>query len=136
MIAHRLVRLLAVLALAGGLFAVPTIAAAAPAAEALKEDAVCTRCHDDKENRPVLSIYQTRHGVRADNRTPTCTSCHGPSEKHVKGDINQEVRPSTDVKFLQHGIYPASEPQVQSEACLTCHKSGARAHSKRISSSS
>jgi len=96
--------------------------------EALKGDAVCTRCHDDKENKPVLSIYQTRHGVKADARTPTCQSCHGPSEKHVKGQDSEEGRAATDIQFGHGGVYPPSDPQVQAGACLTCHKSGARAH--------
>ena len=33
-------------------------------------DKVCTRCHDENDNKAVLSIYQTRHGVKADARTP------------------------------------------------------------------
>ncbi|MEX8497584.1 MAG: hypothetical protein AB3X41_05410, partial [Leptothrix ochracea] len=42
-------------------------------------DAVCTKCHDESEAKPLLSIYQTKHGVRADARTPSCQSCHGRS---------------------------------------------------------
>src|SRR5256714_2242329 len=45
----------------------------------LKGDAVCTHCHDETEAKPVLSIYKTPHGVKADERTPGCQSCHGPS---------------------------------------------------------
>ena len=58
----------------------------AVAQAALKKDAVCTRCHDESETAPVLSIYQTRHGVRGDSRTPTCQSCHGqaPHKKEAK----------------------------------------------------
>jgi DmsE family decaheme c-type cytochrome len=100
----------------------------ASTAEALKEDAVCTRCHDYTEARPVLSIYQTRHGVRADTRTPTCQSCHGASERHLKGDPTLSSRPATDVQFGKHGVYPPSEPELQAATCLQCHKSGARAH--------
>ena len=29
------------------------------AQEALKKDAVCTKCHDESETAPVLSLYQT-----------------------------------------------------------------------------
>ena len=39
---------------------------------ALAKDAVCTGCHDKSWPQPVLSIYQTPHGNRADSRTPTC----------------------------------------------------------------
>jgi DmsE family decaheme c-type cytochrome len=94
---------------------------------ALKKDATCTRCHDQNEVNPVLSIYQTKHGVRADSRTPTCQSCHGDSDKHLKGDPNVKGRASPDVIFKK-GIYATSEAQVQGAACLTCHQSGLRKH--------
>jgi DmsE family decaheme c-type cytochrome len=94
--------------------------------KALKEDAVCTRCHDETETR-VLSIYQTRHGVRADARTPSCQSCHGDSEKHLKGDPKQVGRAATDIQFGRGGAYPPSEPSIQAGACIACHKTGQRA---------
>jgi len=97
------------------------------AAESLKKDAVCTRCHDESESRPVLSIYQTKHGVKADSRTPTCQSCHGESEKHLKGDPNVKGRAAPDIIF-KRGTYSASEASTQGEACLSCHDSGKRAH--------
>ena len=50
---------------------------------AFKEDAKCTKCHDESENAPVLSIYQTKHGVKGDDRTPSCTSCHEIGRAHV-----------------------------------------------------
>src|SRR4051794_6195361 len=40
----------------------------------LNGDAQCTRCHDEGDDYPVLAIGATRHGTRADSRTPTCTS--------------------------------------------------------------
>jgi DmsE family decaheme c-type cytochrome len=119
--------LLLVMVIAGGFTVAPT-AFATTVTDGLKEDAVCTRCHDYTENKPVLSIYQTRHGVRADARTPTCQSCHGASEKHIKGDAAQEGRAATDIQFGHGGVYPPSEPRLQESTCLTCHKSGARAH--------
>lgn len=97
------------------------------AAESLKKDAVCTRCHDESENKPVLSIYQTRHGVKADGRTPTCQSCHGESEKHLKGDPNVKGRASPDIVFKK-GAFAATAPDEQAGACLTCHNSGLRQH--------
>ena len=38
--------------------------------ERQKRDAVCTKCHDETESKPILAIYQTPHGVSADSRTP------------------------------------------------------------------
>ena len=68
-----------------GMVAWLVAAAGAPAADAvLKGDAVCTRCHDESETYPVLSIGKTKHGTVADGRTPTCTSCHGESTAHVE----------------------------------------------------
>jgi DmsE family decaheme c-type cytochrome len=95
--------------------------------QALKKDALCTRCHDESEAKPVLSIYQTRHGVKADARTPSCQSCHGESEKHLKGDPKVKGRASPDIIFKK-GTYSASEASTQSAACLTCHKTGLRQH--------
>ena len=32
-------------------------------------DAICTKCHDETESKPILAIYQTPHGVSGDART-------------------------------------------------------------------
>src|SRR5882757_2816509 len=58
----------------------------------LKGDAVCTHCHDETEAKPVLSIYKTAHGVKADERTPGCQSCHGASVAHVKNPEGASTR--------------------------------------------
>jgi len=87
----------------------------------LKKDAICTRCHDESETTPILSIYQTKHGVRADGRAPTCQSCHGESEKHLKGDPNVKGRAAPDVVFKK-GVYSVTDEKVRTEQCLTCHK--------------
>jgi DmsE family decaheme c-type cytochrome len=94
---------------------------AAQAQNALKKDAVCTRCHDESETAPVLSIYQTKHGVKGDSRTPSCQSCHGESEKHLKGDPNVKGRAAPDVVFKK-GVYAASDEKLRADQCLTCHK--------------
>jgi cytochrome c553 len=52
-------------------------------AQELDRDSVCTNCHDENESKPILAIYQTAHGNKADSRTPSCQSCHGESEKHL-----------------------------------------------------
>jgi len=83
------------------------------AAESLKKDAVCTKCHDSSEMKPVLSIYQTKHGVKGDSRTPSCQSCHGASENHVKNADGKATRNKPDVVFGTKrgtsGAYPPSE---------------------------
>ena len=93
----------------------------ARAQAALKKDEVCTKCHDESENAPVLSLYQTKHGVRGDVRTPTCQSCHGTSDNHVKGASDGKGRPSPDVVFKK-GAYAASGENERADQCLTCHK--------------
>jgi DmsE family decaheme c-type cytochrome len=97
------------------------------AKQALAKDAVCTKCHDESETAPVLSLYQTKHGVRGDKRTPTCQSCHGESDKHVKGDPNVKGRAAPDVVFKK-GVYAQSGDKERSGQCLTCHKGDKRNH--------
>jgi DmsE family decaheme c-type cytochrome len=91
----------------------------------LAGDAVCTRCHDQAEAKPVLSIYQTAHGVKADSRTPGCQSCHGASTDHVKNEAAADPRPPVDVSFnKRHGS--GSDKEVAT--CLACHENGQRQH--------
>lgn len=99
-------------------------AKASHAKEAFKRDAVCTRCHDESENAPILSIYQTKHGVRGDDRTPTCQNCHGESQKHLGGDKG-EGRPAPDFIFKK-GVYEKSDESERTGQCLTCHRGAAR----------
>ncbi len=89
--------------------------------ESLKKDAVCTRCHDESEATPILSIYQTKHGVRGDSRTPNCQTCHGESEKHLKGDPNVKGRAAPDIVFKK-GVYEVTDNKERAGQCLTCHK--------------
>ncbi|WP_136416639.1 DmsE family decaheme c-type cytochrome [Herbaspirillum sp. ST 5-3] len=94
-------------------------------AKALEKDKVCTECHDESEERPILAMYKTRHGVKADARTPGCQTCHGPSEAHVKTATKDSKgrRPAPDRMF--NGAKKADAREVN-ETCLTCHKSGKR----------
>jgi len=111
-------------------FAMATALAPAAASEpanvkaSLERDAVCTKCHDETDAKPILSIYQSRHGVKADERTPTCQSCHGESDRHVKGDGSGK-RAKPDVSFAARGGSAAHE---QSQACLNCHREARRLH--------
>jgi DmsE family decaheme c-type cytochrome len=91
----------------------------------LKGDANCTRCHDQDEEYPVLSIGKTRHGTVADGRTPTCTSCHGQSETHANKPADAKERPKPERVFNRKSGTP---PDVQSQACLSCHQGGKRIH--------
>jgi DmsE family decaheme c-type cytochrome len=91
----------------------------------LQGDKVCTRCHDETESRPVLAIYKTAHGVKADSRTPGCQSCHGPSEAHVTNPKGSSTRPPVDVDFNPRG---GTAPEVLAQTCLTCHQNGQRTH--------
>lgn len=91
----------------------------------LKGDAVCTRCHDQSEEYPVLSIGKTRHGTRADNRTPTCTSCHGTSETHVNKPEGAKERPKPDRVFSKSSVTPVED---RDQACLHCHQGNKRMH--------
>ncbi len=81
----------------------------------LEKDAVCTACHNETWATPVLSIYQSRHGLRADSRAPGCQQCHGASEGHLK-----DFGTPPDVVYgnkLKH----LSLADARNAPCLTCH---------------
>lgn len=97
---------------------------------AVDKDAVCTRCHDENDG-PAMSIYQTRHGVRADQRAPGCQSCHGSSEGHIKNTAKSSPRTLPDVVFGgKSKSHNASRPDLQNQSCLGCHEVGKRMHWK------
>jgi DmsE family decaheme c-type cytochrome len=117
------------------------LAADAPKAEAkeapkdlvLKGDAKCTGCHDEADDAQptmlelhpsVLAIGKTRHGTKADGRTPTCTDCHGDSEKHLKHK-GSDKPPKPDRWFSKKTNTTAAE---RNEACLTCHQKDSKRH--------
>lgn len=86
----------------------------------LQGDAVCTRCHDEADDFPVLSIAQTKHGVSADKRTPTCVSCHGESSQHLRVPKGQQgVRPLPDFPFGKKTINDVAK---HNQACISCHQ--------------
>ena len=119
----------------GALLAGSALAGEAPAAPAApatpaygvdpmrEADKVCTRCHDENDNKAILAIYQTRHGVKADGRTPGCQTCHGPSDNHVRNPGGKSPRMAPDFVF---GSKRGSAPDAQNGQCLTCHASGLR----------
>lgn len=106
-----------------GLFLTGSVAAAdnpsatdSAAQKALAKDAVCTSCHNESWRVPVLSLYQTRHGNRADPRAPNCQSCHGESTGHQTdpGGVHPDVVFATKSKNV-------STVEQRGAACLTCH---------------
>jgi DmsE family decaheme c-type cytochrome len=108
----------------GGVMAADASKAAAPKDLFLKGDAKCTVCHDEGDGPELLAIGKTRHGMTGDSRTPTCTSCHGSSDKHAdyKG---ADKPPAPDVGF---GKKTKASAQARSESCLTCHTGGKNMH--------
>ena len=124
--------LLAALAFTGEAGATGTSATAPQAAPAAPLDAIrtCTRCHDESEEKPVLSILKSPHAVMADKRTPfadqACMSCHGPSRAHLAPPVDGK-RATPDVVFGKDSKTPVPE---RNAACLGCHQSGMRMHWK------
>lgn len=116
-------RLFLVLGVLFGLMAGQGLAAGGKLKDALARDAVCVECHDEMEAKPVLALYQTRHGVKADGRTPVCQDCHGESKAHATTSRKSQKFPPTDVPFKRD---QAAGPQ--NEACLTCHQINAARH--------
>lgn len=106
-------------------------ARAEPPAATQEAVRTCTKCHDEGEAFPVLSILKTRHAVSADSRTPFagegCISCHGPSEAHIRKAEGSDERALPDVAFSKASLTPVSG---QNAVCLDCHQSSARLHWK------
>ncbi len=102
-----------------------TEAAAAPAYTPKGAD-TCLMCHGEGSGFPVLSIFKTPHGQRADSRTPfaglQCESCHGPGDEHTKkfGEA--------DPPIVSFGAGKKTNVAKQNGMCLTCHKDSARSH--------
>ncbi len=90
----------------------------------LKGDAQCTKCHDEADAPGLLAMAKTRHGVNADGRTPTCTSCHGDSVSH-KTYAGKDKPPAPGVTFSKKSANTADE---RNQACLTCHKKDSTRH--------
>lgn len=87
----------------------------------LAKDAACTVCHNESWRVPVLTLYQTRHGNRADPRAPNCQSCHGESAGHQKdpGGVHPEIVFATKSRNV-------SSADDRNTACLACHQSDSK----------
>jgi len=97
----------------------------APKGKVLRGDERCTACHGEFGEFPVLAIGKTKHGTVADPRTPTCTTCHGESERHVNTPPGTPGRSGPDRMFGKNSKTPMEE---RSATCLTCHQGGKRIH--------
>lgn len=91
----------------------------------LNGDAKCTKCHDENDSSPVVAIAKTKHGVRADGRTPSCTSCHGESPTHVTKPAGLADRPAPDRTFSKNSKTPVAQ---RNQACLSCHEKDTSRH--------
>jgi DmsE family decaheme c-type cytochrome len=121
---HQFVILCAFIFACGtGASALAADASAGAAKARVDADAKCTACHNESWRTPVLSIYQTRHGVKADSRTPGCQTCHGASEGHLK----QGPGTKPDVVFAK-GPYPVSDDRDRTAQCMACHRGAERTH--------
>src|SRR5579862_4355430 len=110
--------LLVLCALALVLFGVTS--AVAEADRSLDGDKKCTLCHNEASGH-VLTIYQTKHGVKGDSRTPGCQGCHGESAKHQED-------PSGSAPEVVFGARSKKLSAVEDRnaACLSCHESKIR----------
>jgi DmsE family decaheme c-type cytochrome len=90
----------------------------------LRGDAKCTACHDEADSPELLAIGQTKHGVKGDSRTPTCTSCHGASLNHLEHKGSAKP-PKPDRVFGKNTQTPTAE---RNAACLTCHEKDTKRH--------
>lgn len=83
----------------------------------------CLDCHDNTSEFPVLSIFNTKHAVVADKRTPfakdACQTCHGDATEHMKN-------PSKENAPIQFGMKSKVPVAQQNKVCLGCHEAGAR----------
>lgn len=91
------------------------VAPAAQQAGYVGED-TCLTCHSDY----TRGYHDSAHGRVANPRAPKalqgCESCHGPGGAHVEDPAENPV---LRFKFV--------EPELASEACLTCHRRGEHA---------
>lgn len=98
-------------------------------ARSVELDKACLSCHDEMEAKPILSIYQTRHGMRGDARTPDCQDCHGASLPHGKDKKVAGKRPLTDIPFTQDAqIHDTRIAQSRDAPCLKCHENNVGRH--------
>lgn len=87
----------------------------------LPGDAKCTKCHDETEAYPVLSMATTKHGMKQDGRLPSCVGCHGEGETHVNKPEGMKDRPKPEFPY---GKLTANDIDGHNQVCADCHKGG------------
>jgi DmsE family decaheme c-type cytochrome len=122
---------------AGGATALPDLGSTPPSSAKIASSAMvavrtCTKCHDESEGAPILSILKSKHAVMADSRTPFaeygCMGCHGSSKAHLQSPpAGSTKRAPPDVAFDRDSPTPVAK---RNEICLGCHESGMRMHWK------
>jgi DmsE family decaheme c-type cytochrome len=86
----------------------------------------CLKCHDEDSKFPVVDIFKTPHGQKADARAPfaqlQCESCHGPGGEHArKQPVGERQGP-----IGTFGLKAATPPEAQDATCLKCHAGAGR----------
>jgi len=82
----------------------------------------CIACHDDPQS---LAVFQTKHGVPTDPRSPfgqgqlQCESCHGPGGDHSPRVRRGQERPA----ITSFGPEDESSISTRNSLCLDCHDS-------------
>ena len=93
---------------------------------ALRGDALCTVCHDETSDNPILSIGKTKHGTTADYRTPTCTTCHGDGGNHKESPRKTPMpqrtfgRNSVNSIVVERILRAASSSCIEVKCSLMC----------------
>lgn len=130
---------------ADGASPAPAESKAPPKDLVMRDDAQCTSCHDEADSPEQLAIGKTRHGTRADSRTPTCVTCHGDSKEHIAKLEGQKDRPKPEITFAgqyskididaqvdryfgRFGRGTTTSVKDRNDACLQCHQGGRRMH--------
>lgn len=100
----------------------------------------CIKCHDEDEEYPVFDIFQTKHAMKADSRTPfaglQCEACHGPGVKNTLsteetkkagGHVVSKVRSGeTRPPIIAFGAKSDTPVAIQNRMCLKCHEKNNR----------
>ena len=95
----------------------------------------CVKCHDEDSEYPVFDIFKTKHGMKADPRTPfgglQCEACHGPGVKAMafmeaakaEGAHVGKVKPGEKrPPILNFGDKSDETVETQNRMCLECHE--------------
>jgi len=88
----------------------------------------CLNCHDEESEFPVFSLFNSKHAVKADARSPfghdnkQCESCHGAGNTHAKAKKTEKLAGNI-INFGKNAWTPVKD---QNEKCLTCHQTHQR----------